>query len=181
MKYVVLILVGLFSLVAVRPSNAAAECPPETGVALQVLGSGGPIADDGRASSSYLIWVDGKSRVLIDAGGGSFLRVGDTVVVFGGDQNGRGMRFADFAADADLLLMHMPIPDGASGAARKLHAPPDVIAKIARRARAKMLVLSHFMARSLADLDDNVGIVRDGYLGPIVVAEDLLCQIVLSN
>lgn len=40
---------------------------------LQVLGSGGPELDE-RASSSYLIWVDGRARVLVDAGGGSFLR-----------------------------------------------------------------------------------------------------------
>ena len=42
-----------------------------SGVWLQVLGSGGPEIDDRRASTGYLIWVDGKSRVLIDAGGGS--------------------------------------------------------------------------------------------------------------
>jgi len=44
---------------------------------LQVLGSGGPIADDGRASSGYLIWINGKSRFLIDTGGGVFLRFGE--------------------------------------------------------------------------------------------------------
>jgi ribonuclease BN (tRNA processing enzyme) len=41
---------------------------------LQVLGSGGPELDDGRASSSYLIWHDGKARVLVDMGGGSMHR-----------------------------------------------------------------------------------------------------------
>ena len=44
------------------------------GVALQVLGSGGPELDDGRSSSSYLIWVDGKARFMIDMGGGSAWR-----------------------------------------------------------------------------------------------------------
>ena len=43
----------------------------DSGVWLQVLGSGGPEIDDKRASSGYLVWVDGRSRVLIDAGGGS--------------------------------------------------------------------------------------------------------------
>lgn len=42
--------------------------------ALQILGSGGPIADDARASSGYLLWLDDQSRVLVDAGGGVFLR-----------------------------------------------------------------------------------------------------------
>jgi ribonuclease BN (tRNA processing enzyme) len=43
-------------------------------VALQVLGSGGPEMGDKRASSSYIVWVDGKSKILIDFGGGASLR-----------------------------------------------------------------------------------------------------------
>jgi len=52
-------------------------CGGSNELMLQVLGSGGPIADDGRASSGYLIWIDGRSRFLIDAGGGVFLRFGE--------------------------------------------------------------------------------------------------------
>jgi ribonuclease BN (tRNA processing enzyme) len=48
------------------------------GVAVQVLGSGGPELQDKRASSSYLVWQDGQARVLIDAGGGSALRFGES-------------------------------------------------------------------------------------------------------
>ena len=55
----------------------AAQCAVGDGVRLQVLGSGGPIADDGRASTGYLLWINGKARVLIDAGGGTFLRFGE--------------------------------------------------------------------------------------------------------
>jgi len=54
----------------------AVGCAPH-GVQVQVLGSGGPIADDARASSGYLLWVDGRARVLVDVGGGSFLRFGE--------------------------------------------------------------------------------------------------------
>jgi ribonuclease BN (tRNA processing enzyme) len=39
-----------------------------------VLGSGGPELDDGRASSSYLVWLDGRASVLVDTGSGSGLR-----------------------------------------------------------------------------------------------------------
>jgi ribonuclease BN (tRNA processing enzyme) len=54
---------------------AGSPCAPGgSGVALQVLGSGGPIADDPRASSGYLVWVDGHARALVDAGGGVFQR-----------------------------------------------------------------------------------------------------------
>jgi len=46
----------------------------KSNITLQVLGSGGPESGDKRASSAYLIWIDGKSRVLIDFGGGASLR-----------------------------------------------------------------------------------------------------------
>src|SRR5579862_5665026 len=44
-----------------------------------VLGSGGPGAT-GRAASSYLVSVDGVPRILIDAGPGSFVRLGEAKV-----------------------------------------------------------------------------------------------------
>ncbi|WP_309497412.1 MBL fold metallo-hydrolase [Sulfurovum sp.] len=43
-------------------------------VSLQVLGSGGPESGDKRASSGYIVWIDGKSKVLVDFGGGTSLR-----------------------------------------------------------------------------------------------------------
>jgi len=46
----------------------------EPNISLQVLGSGGPESGDKRASSAYVVWIDGKSRVLIDFGGGASLR-----------------------------------------------------------------------------------------------------------
>ncbi len=42
-------------------------------ITLQILGSGGPEFSK-RASSSYLVWIDGKAKALIDAGGGAFTR-----------------------------------------------------------------------------------------------------------
>ncbi|MCB1874782.1 MAG: MBL fold metallo-hydrolase [Chromatiales bacterium] len=58
------------------PIKASARCPGP--VALQVLGSGGPIADDDRASSGYLLWLNGEARLLVDVGGGVFLRFGQS-------------------------------------------------------------------------------------------------------
>ncbi|HUJ40637.1 MAG TPA: MBL fold metallo-hydrolase [Candidatus Acidoferrales bacterium] len=69
-------LFGLALLCA--PSSAPAQSCGAHGVALQVLGSGGPELQDKRASSSYLIWQDGRARVLVDAGGGSALRFGES-------------------------------------------------------------------------------------------------------
>jgi ribonuclease BN (tRNA processing enzyme) len=59
-------------------ASAAAQPCGSHGVAAQVLGSGGPELQDKRASSSYLIWKDGQALVLVDAGGGSALRFGES-------------------------------------------------------------------------------------------------------
>ncbi len=45
--------------------------PVDTDFTLQILGSGGPISDDLRASSGEIVWWKGKSRIMIDAGGDS--------------------------------------------------------------------------------------------------------------
>jgi ribonuclease BN (tRNA processing enzyme) len=68
-------------LVAFSCAAAAAAAPnrPAAGLELIVLGSGGPAAL-GRAASSYLILVDGKPRILVDAGPGSFARIGESHV-----------------------------------------------------------------------------------------------------
>ena len=278
------------------------SCVQPAGVTLQVLGSGGPIADDGRASSAYLVWVDGKARVMIDAGGGAFLRfgeaganfadldfvglshlhtdhsadfpallksgsfsdrdrplpvagpesegefpglkaflaamldhergaygylsafldgargtpmltprevaagdpellwsgeelvidavrvphgivpavafrvrAGDATIVFASDQNGGDPAFVEFAQDASILVMHMVVPEDVSGVGRRLHAPPSVIGELAGQASPDKLVLSHFMARSLKDLETNVAIVKKSYTGEVIVADDLAC------
>jgi ribonuclease BN (tRNA processing enzyme) len=46
------------------------------GLEVVVLGSGGPRAL-GKAGSSYIVEVDGKPRILVDAGPGAFLRIGE--------------------------------------------------------------------------------------------------------
>lgn len=283
-----------------------ADCPAPEGVAVQVLGSGGPIADDARASTAYVVWVDGQSRALVDMGSGSFLRFGEaganfteldfvglshfhtdhaadfvallksgnfsgrkrplpvagpsgtsrfpglddflaanlgrpsgayrylggyldgdagqaklvpievasdaspadnlladddltlavfaqhvphgivpalafrvevdgSTIVFASDQNGSDPGFVDFARDASLLVMHMVIPEGAGDRAKQLHAEPSLIGQIAADAGADRLLLSHFMARSLRDLDANVARVKESYDGDVWLAADLAC------
>jgi ribonuclease BN (tRNA processing enzyme) len=70
-------LIGFSLSGALLPSAAPQTCGSQ-GVVVQVLGSGGPELQDKRASSSYLIWQQGKARVLVDAGGGSALRFGES-------------------------------------------------------------------------------------------------------
>src|ERR1700746_203275 len=54
---------------SLAPVAAAAAICGRHGLQVQILGSGGPELEDKRASSSYLVWQDGRPRILIDGGG----------------------------------------------------------------------------------------------------------------
>jgi ribonuclease BN (tRNA processing enzyme) len=79
-----LLTVSLFTLAVLLPSAASAAtpaaapavAPAKAPLEVVVLGSGGP-RPFGRASASYIVMVDGTPRVLMDAGPGAFLRVGE--------------------------------------------------------------------------------------------------------
>lgn len=86
-----IVLAALFLSFAL-PLQAASSCD-QNGVWLQILGAGGPELDDGRASSSYLIWHDGRARILVDMGGGSAFRF---------EQSGASLNDLDL-----ILLTHM--------------------------------------------------------------------------
>lgn len=62
-----------------------------TEVRVQILGSGGP-EFSARASSGYIVWIDGKAKLLVDCGGGTFLRFSQS-----------GAKFEDLDA---ILLTH---------------------------------------------------------------------------
>ena len=308
MKFLKIVLTVLLCTIAinVQAEPASNLCASAEGITLQVLGSGGPIADDGRASSGYLVWIDGKSRFLVDAGGGVFLRfgeagarfddlehiaishlhtdhstdlvallksgyftnrsrrlsisgpsgggdypgtvdylkrlmdqdqgayayldgyldgseglvelvpievdpalgkasrvysdpdadieitalgvphgpvpalayrvrIGQKSIVFSGDQNGNSDSFIEFARGTKVLVMHMPVPENIAGVGRKLHAPPSLIGKIAAESGAGKLVLSHFMARSLASWEDNLQQIQSRFSGAVLSAKDLDC------
>lgn len=78
-----------------------------SGVELVVLGSGGPEAVAGRASSGHLVLADGRPRVMVDAGGGVLARLADS-----------GLDASDIDA---LLLTHLH-PDHAGELAPLLWA-----------------------------------------------------------
>lgn len=78
-KSLILLAALLFSL---KVSLAATQSCGVKGLAVQVLGSGGPELQDKRASTSYLIWENGRARVMVDAGGGSALRFGESGAQF---------------------------------------------------------------------------------------------------
>jgi len=76
---------------AMRHADRQACSAP--GLAVQVLGSGGPVAEGARASTAYLVRIDGTPRLLIDIGSGAFLRYAEA-----------GARLGDLDA---ILLTHL--------------------------------------------------------------------------
>lgn len=68
----------------------------EDGLSVMVLGSGGPMTlPNDRAGSGFMIFVDGEVRILMDAGGGVYKRIGDA-----------GINIADLDT---ILITHMHI------------------------------------------------------------------------
>lgn len=61
-------------------TGSGAACVPSPPLSsafeLAVLGSGGPVSS-GRAASGYVVFVDGVARILVDAGPGAFVRLGE--------------------------------------------------------------------------------------------------------
>jgi ribonuclease BN (tRNA processing enzyme) len=82
---------------------------------------------------------------------------------------------AKIAMDADLLVATLAIPQEADPVAKRLHATPSQIADFAAAIKAKKLVLSHLMARSINSLDESLKSIHARYSGKVIVAEDLMC------
>ena len=95
----------------------------------------------------------------------------DGSVVFSSDQNGTNQNFAEFAKSADILVMHMQIPVGAK---HPLHAAPEVIGRIAQKAGARQLILSH-IGTSGAELEASIAEIQTLYNGKVTLGADLQC------
>jgi ribonuclease BN (tRNA processing enzyme) len=70
-------------LMAAGSETLSADAPGDTaaaeGLSMLVLGSGGPGAT-GRAGAGYIVLLDGRPRILVDAGPGTFARLGEADV-----------------------------------------------------------------------------------------------------
>lgn len=121
------------------------------GVAVQVLGSGGPEMR-GRASASYLVWVDGKARVLVDSGGGSALRFGESGALVTDIEAVLFSHFhSDHSADFPVLVKSSHFEDKPRKRALPVYGPPGT---------ALMPSTSEFLAGFFAE---KTGVFR--YLG----------------
>ena len=74
-----LLIIGLLGLISLSSFGASAQSCSADPVAVQILGSGGPRLNPFRSSSSYLLWIDGRARVLVDMGGGAHHRFGQSL------------------------------------------------------------------------------------------------------
>jgi len=74
LRPVALSLLGFLSFASEASAQTCAGSP----VALQILGSGGPAINPERASSGYLLWVDAQAKLLVDMGGGTYIRFGQS-------------------------------------------------------------------------------------------------------
>jgi len=64
--------------VASLASGASAQTCAGSPVAVQILGSGGPAINAERASAGYLLWVGAEAKLLVDTGGGTYIRFGQS-------------------------------------------------------------------------------------------------------
>jgi ribonuclease BN (tRNA processing enzyme) len=89
----------LAATTAAAQNDAPAQCG-SNGVWIQVLGSGASELTDDRAGPSYLLWIDGRARVMINSGPGSALRFHEA-----------GARFEDLDAIAYTQLQADHVSD----------------------------------------------------------------------
>ncbi len=298
-----LFILFIFISACSQKSSIAQKSLSCSNLQLQVLGAGGPEIDDGLASSSFLIWIDGKASIMVDAGGGSsfnfeksgadfnhlqaillthfhvdhsaalpvYIKAGyftgrdQSLAIFGpaegggfpstenfiaaffsdqqqsvypylsdnfrqqqstdflinaqsvqpnnkiwrrqlnkvlsiesinvdhgpvpaiawrvnvnqcsltfsGDMNGTSGNLPILAKNTNLLIANNAIPQNANSFAKYLHMEPDMIGKIANKANAKQLVLTHFMLRSVDSKKKTQELIKKSYSGPITVAQEL--------
>jgi ribonuclease BN (tRNA processing enzyme) len=79
MKILLMLASAMFFLLPLRPAVATSQNSTKSrksALEVVVLGSGGP-RPFGRAGSSYLVLVDEIPRILVDAGPGAFVRIGE--------------------------------------------------------------------------------------------------------
>src|SRR5216684_3622129 len=76
-RLVIICLLGLLSITLGSSGASAQSCSADP-VAVQILGSGGPRLNPFRSSSSYLLWLNGQARILVDMCGGAHHRFGQS-------------------------------------------------------------------------------------------------------
>ncbi|WP_395373603.1 MBL fold metallo-hydrolase [Marinicella sp. W31] len=68
-------LIGVMLAMLISTHQVFGKSCDAQGAWLQILGAGGPELNDGFASSGYLLWQDGRARILVDTGSGSLAQM----------------------------------------------------------------------------------------------------------
>ena len=96
-------------------------------------------------------------------------------IALSGDGNGNNGNLEKLASDAEILVAHNAVPEGAEGVARALHMPPSTIGRIAQAAQVEKLVLSHRMLRTLGREAETRAAIAKSFSGEMRFADDLEC------
>jgi ribonuclease BN (tRNA processing enzyme) len=75
------LIAGLLVVIAAT-SGALAQACTGNPLAVQILGSGAPGFVKDRANTSYLLWIGPQAKILVDAGGGAYVRFGQAQAKF---------------------------------------------------------------------------------------------------
>src|ERR1700688_3415187 len=75
-------LIGGVAVAVMACSGALAQSCTGNPVAVRVLGSGAPGCVKDRANTSYLLWIGNQAKILVDAGGGAYVRFGQAQAKF---------------------------------------------------------------------------------------------------
>jgi ribonuclease BN (tRNA processing enzyme) len=75
-------LIAGMAVALMASSGALAQTCTGSPVAVQILGSGAPGFVKDRANTSYLLWVGNQAKILVDAGGGAYVRFGQANAKF---------------------------------------------------------------------------------------------------
>lgn len=133
------------------------------------------------ASESITVRAQGVPHGIVPAVGNR-IDIGDTSIAFSSDQNGSDPAFVEFVADVDVLVVHLAVPETATGNGAALHAKSSVWGRMATDADVGMLVLSHISGiaprdadGTLSNFDEKLAYLRSSYAGPLVIAEGLAC------
>jgi len=103
------------------------------------------------------------------------MEIGDQVIVFAGDFNNAKNVIADFAKDADALVVSHAIPDNARGESSELFAKPSQIGRVAADANVRMLILGHRTNRTRGIESQSRNAIEAHYDQPLLFANDLEC------
>ena len=101
--------------------------------------------------------------------------VGEHSLVFAGSFSNRKDVVADFAKDADALIVHHAVQEDVRGEPRERFALPSQLGRIAAQANVRMLVLGHRTSRTLGREILSRAAIEEHYTGPLVFANEMEC------